>query len=188
VLPADARLLFAQPRRRVILRTSRVGGSKKFGKKTATYRSHLSGKAGRTKNARSPGRRDEECPGAPCCRASLSHNAHVLLEGDLPPGYHLRKDTDLLVLLRPDGSEVAEFVAGAADPLEVTVAAWEDSGLTSLSACRMYSWVTTDEEAVLEELMWKLGEASRRLRASRRLLQEHAMMDAPRPEAGGAAV
>jgi len=150
--------LFTQPRRRVILRTSRVGGSRKFGKKAAIYRSHLSGKAGRTKNARSPGRRDEECPGAPCCQASSGHNAHVLLEGDLPPGYHLRKDADLLVLLRPDGSEVAEFVAGAADPLEVTVAAWEDSDLTSLSACRMYSWVTTDE-AVLEELMWKLGEA-----------------------------
>ena len=38
----------------------------------------------------------------------------------------------------------------------------------------------TDEEAVLEELMWKLGEASGRVRAFRRLLLEHAMMDEPR--------
>ncbi len=38
----------------------------------------------------------------------------------------------------------------------------------------------TDEEAVLEELMLKLGEASGRVRASRRLLLEHAMMDEPR--------
>jgi hypothetical protein len=36
------------------------------------------------------------------------------------------------------------------------------------------------EEAVLEELMWKLGEASGRVRASRRLLLEHVMMDEPR--------
>ena len=114
----------------------------------------------------------------------------MLLEGDLPPGYHLRKDTGLLVLLRPDGSEVAEFVAGAADPLEVTVAAWEDSGLTSLSACRMYSWVTTDEEAVLEELIWKLGEAG--LRACTGVPPSAAgARDDGRtvvPEAGGAAV
>ena len=38
----------------------------------------------------------------------------------------------------------------------------------------------TDEEAVLEELMRSLGEASGRVRASRRLLLEHAMMDEPR--------
>ena len=38
----------------------------------------------------------------------------------------------------------------------------------------------SDEEAVLEELMWTLGEASERVRASRRLLLEHAMMDEPR--------
>ena len=38
----------------------------------------------------------------------------------------LRKDEDVLVLLGPDGSEVARFVAAAADPLEVIVAAWED--------------------------------------------------------------
>ena len=49
-------------------------------------------------------------------------------EEGLPPGYSLRYDPDLLVLLRPDGSEVAAFSAPAADPLEVAAAAWEDSG------------------------------------------------------------
>ncbi len=38
----------------------------------------------------------------------------------------------------------------------------------------------TDEEAVLEELMRNLGEASGRVRASRRLMLEHAMMDEAR--------
>ncbi len=38
----------------------------------------------------------------------------------------------------------------------------------------------TDEEAVLEELMWNLGGASGRIRACRRLLLEHAMMDEAR--------
>ena len=38
----------------------------------------------------------------------------------------------------------------------------------------------TDEEAVLEELMWRLGEASGRVRASRRLLLEHGLMDESR--------
>jgi hypothetical protein len=33
---------------------------------------------------------------------------------------------------------------------------------------------------MLEELMWSLGEASGRVRASRRLLLEHAMMEEPR--------
>lgn len=66
------------------------------------------------------------CLGAPRPRAPLCHNVRVLWEGDLPPGYRLRKEADLLVLLGPDGSEVALFVAGAADPLEVIFAAWED--------------------------------------------------------------
>ncbi len=39
----------------------------------------------------------------------------------------MRREADRLVLLRPDGSEVAQFGAAAADPLEVIVAAWEDS-------------------------------------------------------------
>ena len=38
----------------------------------------------------------------------------------------------------------------------------------------------TDEEAVLEELMWNLGEASGRVRACRRLLLEKAIMDEAR--------
>ncbi len=33
----------------------------------------------------------------------------------------------------------------------------------------MYSWVMPDEDAVLEELMGNLGEASKRIRASRHL-------------------
>ena len=37
-----------------------------------------------------------------------------------------------------------------------------------------------DEDAVLEELMGNLEEASRGIRASRRLLLEHAMMDESR--------
>ncbi len=37
-----------------------------------------------------------------------------------------------------------------------------------------------DVDAVLEELMGNLGEASRHIRASRRLLLEHAMMDESR--------
>jgi hypothetical protein len=45
---------------------------------------------------------------------------------DLPPGYRLREDADLLVLLREDGSEVAAFSTLGADPLEVIAAAWED--------------------------------------------------------------
>ena len=39
----------------------------------------------------------------------------------------MRGDPDLLILLRPDGSEVAAFSALRADPLEVIAAAWEDS-------------------------------------------------------------
>ena len=35
----------------------------------------------------------------------------------------------------------------------------------------------TEEEAVLEELMWTLGETHARVRASRRQLLEHAMVD-----------
>jgi hypothetical protein len=44
----------------------------------------------------------------------------------LPPGYRLKKDADLMVLLGPDGSKVAAFSALGADPLEVFAAAWED--------------------------------------------------------------
>jgi hypothetical protein len=45
-----------------------------------------------------------------------------------------------------------------------------------------------DEDAVLEELMGNLGEASGRIRASRRLLLEHALARPRIPAAGGAAI
>lgn len=45
---------------------------------------------------------------------------------DLPPDYTLRGDADLLVVLRPDGSEVAAFSALGANPMEVIATAWED--------------------------------------------------------------
>lgn len=50
----------------------------------------------------------------------------VRWEGGLPPGYRLREDADLLILLRPDGSLVAAFSAPGVDPLEVIIEAWED--------------------------------------------------------------
>jgi hypothetical protein len=52
----------------------------------------------------------------------------VRWEEDLPPGYRMRGDADLLVVLRPDGLEVAAFSALGADPLEVIAAAWEAHG------------------------------------------------------------
>lgn len=52
--------------------------------------------------------------------------ARVRWEEELPPGYTLREDPDLLILLRPDDSEVAAFSALGAGPLEVIAAAWED--------------------------------------------------------------
>jgi hypothetical protein len=45
---------------------------------------------------------------------------------DLPQGYRLEEDPDVLLLLRPDGSLVAAFSARGADPPEVFAAAWED--------------------------------------------------------------
>ncbi len=47
---------------------------------------------------------------------------------DLPPGYRLQQDPDILLLLGPDGSVVAAFSAPGADPLDVLAAAWEDHG------------------------------------------------------------
>ena len=43
----------------------------------------------------------------------------------LPSGYHL-DESDLLILRREDGSEVAVFGATGADPREIERAAWED--------------------------------------------------------------
>jgi hypothetical protein len=57
---------------------------------------------------------------------SMPSRECVRWEGDLPPGYRLKKDADLMVLLGPDGSKVAAFSALGADPLEVFAAAWED--------------------------------------------------------------
>ncbi len=56
----------------------------------------------------------------------------------------------------------------------------DDLALWHRTARRVYSWAVLDEDAVLEELMGNLGEASGLLRASRRLLLEHAMMDESR--------
>jgi hypothetical protein len=45
----------------------------------------------------------------------------------LPFGYFLDRDTDLLILRRPDGSFVAAFKAVGADLFEVELAVWEDA-------------------------------------------------------------
>ncbi len=70
----------------------------------------------------------QDTPTQPCRNRSGGRavQGRVGWEEDLPPGYTLRGDPDLLVLLRPDGSEVAAFSALGADPLEVIAAAWED--------------------------------------------------------------
>ena len=44
----------------------------------------------------------------------------------LPPGYWLERDADILILRRPDGSIVAAFSARGAEPSEVERAAAED--------------------------------------------------------------
>ncbi len=54
--------------------------------------------------------------------------ACVRWKEDLPPGYRLREDADLRVLLGPYGSKVVAFSALGADPLEVNADAWEDHG------------------------------------------------------------
>ena len=55
----------------------------------------------------------------------------------------------------------------------------DDLALWHRTARRVYSWGMLDEDAVLEEQMGNLGEASGRIRASRRLLLEHALADDP---------
>ena len=45
----------------------------------------------------------------------------------MPFGYFLDRDTDLLILRRPDGSFVAAFKAVGADLFEVELAVWEDA-------------------------------------------------------------
>jgi hypothetical protein len=46
---------------------------------------------------------------------------------DLPFGYYLERDADLLILRRSEGSFVAAFTVVGADPIEVEVTVWEDS-------------------------------------------------------------
>jgi hypothetical protein len=50
------------------------------------------------------------------------------LEPNLPLGYRLRREPDLLLLLRPDGSVAAAFSARGANEEAVELAAWEDRG------------------------------------------------------------
>jgi len=46
---------------------------------------------------------------------------------ELPPGYRPRPDPNLLLLCRPDGSEVAAFGARGVLAERAEVAAWEDA-------------------------------------------------------------
>ena len=50
------------------------------------------------------------------------------MEPNLPLGYRLRREPDLLLLLRPDGSVAAAFSARGANEETVELAAWEDRG------------------------------------------------------------
>ncbi len=46
---------------------------------------------------------------------------------DLPFGYYLHREGDLLILRRADGSDVATFGAVGVDLFEVELAVWEDA-------------------------------------------------------------
>jgi hypothetical protein len=46
---------------------------------------------------------------------------------ELPFGYYLERDADLLVLHRSDGSLVAAFDVGGESLFEVELAVWEDA-------------------------------------------------------------
>ena len=50
------------------------------------------------------------------------------MEPNLPLGYSLRRDPDLLLLLRPDDSVAAAFSARGTNEEAVELAAWEDRG------------------------------------------------------------
>ena len=54
-------------------------------------------------------------------------NANERQSFELPFGYYLQFDADLLILRRPDCSFVAAFSAMGADPFEVEAAVWEDA-------------------------------------------------------------
>jgi hypothetical protein len=47
---------------------------------------------------------------------------------NLPLGYRLRRDPDLLLVLRPDGSVAAAFTVRGTNEEAVELAAWEDRG------------------------------------------------------------
>jgi len=47
---------------------------------------------------------------------------------NLPLGYRLRRDPELLLVLRPNGSVAAAFSAMGANEEAVELAAWEDRG------------------------------------------------------------
>lgn len=46
---------------------------------------------------------------------------------DLPFGYYLHREDDLLILRRADGTDVAAFGAVGLDLFEVEFAVWEDA-------------------------------------------------------------
>ncbi len=46
---------------------------------------------------------------------------------NLPFGYYVERDPDLLTLHRSDGSVVAAFSAGGVDPFELELTVWEDA-------------------------------------------------------------
>jgi len=50
-----------------------------------------------------------------------------LNEFELPFGYYLERDADLLILRRSDGTFVAAFSALGVDPFEVELMAWQDA-------------------------------------------------------------
>ncbi|MBA2783974.1 MAG: hypothetical protein M3Q62_11445 [Actinomycetota bacterium] len=52
------------------------------------------------------------------------------MEPSLPPGYHLERDPDLLLLRRPDRSLTAAFSATGATAKAVELAACEDRRVT----------------------------------------------------------
>ena len=50
------------------------------------------------------------------------------MEPNLPLGYRLRRDPDLLLLLRPDGSVASAFSTRGTNEEDVELVAWEDRG------------------------------------------------------------
>jgi hypothetical protein len=54
-------------------------------------------------------------------------NTHEWRGIELPFGYYLELDADLLMLRRPSCSLVSAFSAVGADPFEVEAAVWEDA-------------------------------------------------------------